>query len=73
MPCWQVLPGFLAETKYQNPIDNSNTPFQKAHGTDLGPFSWGQDKPVYLKNFSLWMTASREGQNDFLDIFPPLR
>lgn len=70
MPCWQVLPEFLAETKYQNPTDSTHTPFQKAHGTDLVPFLWLQDKPVYLKNFGAWMTASREGQNIFLDVFP---
>ena len=70
MPCWQVLPEFLADTKYQNPTDSTHTPFQKAHGTDLPPFLWLQDKPVYLKNFSAWMTASREGQNIFLDVFP---
>ena len=65
-----MLPEFLAETKYQNPTDGTRTPFQKAHRTDLGPFLWAQDKPVYLKNFSLWMTAGREGQNIFLDSFP---
>ena len=70
MPCWQILPGFLAETKYQNPTDITHTPFHKAHGTDLVPFLWAQDKPVYLKNFAAWMTACREGQNIFLDVFP---
>lgn len=70
MPCWQALPEFLAETKYQNPTDSTHTPFQKGHGTDLVPFLWLQDKPTYLNNFGSWMTASREGQNTFLDIFP---
>lgn len=68
MPCWQVFPEFIAETKYQNPT--THTPFQKAHDTDLMPFLWLQDKPVYLKNFSAWMTADREGQNHFLNVFP---
>ena len=70
LPCWQALPEFLAGTKYQNPSDSAHTPFQRAHSTDLPPFLWLQDKPVYLNNLGLWMTASREGQNHFLDIFP---
>ena len=70
MPCWQVLPQFLAETKYQNPTESTHTPFQKAHGTDLVPFLWLQDKPIYLNNFGTWISASREGQNIFLDVFP---
>ena len=70
MPCWQALPDFLAGTKYQNPTDSAHTPFQKAHGTDLPPFLWLQGKPEYLNNFVSWMTASREGQKIFLDVFP---
>lgn len=70
MPCWQVLPQFLAETKYRNPTESTHTPFQKAHGTDLVPFLWLQDKPIYLNNFGTWISASREGQNIFLDVFP---
>lgn len=70
MPTWQALPEFLTENKYQNPTDNAHTPFQKAHRTDLPTFLWLQDKPVYLNNFNSWMTANREGQNTFLDVFP---
>lgn len=70
MPCWQAFPKFLEETKYQNPRDGANSPFQKGHSTDLVPFLWIQDKPTYRNNFGLWVAASREGQNIFLDVYP---
>ena len=70
MPCWYTLPDFLAELKYQNPDNNLSCAFQKAHNTTLPPFFWLQDKPTDRDNFSLWMGASREGQNIFLDVFP---
>ena len=70
MPCVQALTAFLAETEYQNPTDGSKCAFQKAHKTDLAPFLWVQDKPAYRDNFALWIGASREGQKNFLDVFP---
>ena len=70
MPCVQALTAFLAETEYQNPTDGSKCAFQKAHKTDLAPFLWVQDKPAYRDNFALWIGACREGQKNFLDVFP---
>ena len=64
------MPEFLAETEYQNPVDRTHTPFHKAHGTDLAPFLWLQNKPDYLRNFAAWISVGREAQNSFLDAFP---
>ncbi|KAL8790085.1 MAG: hypothetical protein Q9213_000787 [Squamulea squamosa] len=67
---WHVLPEFLAETKYLNPIDATASPFQKAHKTELPAFRWMPKTPIYTSNFAKWVDASREGQNGFLDSFP---
>ena len=70
MPCYHALPEFLAETNYQNPDNNLMCAFQKTYDTNLPPFIWLQDKASDRDDFSLWMGASREGQNNFLDVFP---
>lgn len=70
MPSYQKLPEFLAETKYRNPSDSAHCAFQKGHATNLPPFLWIQDKPIYLNNFSQWIGASHEGKNVFLDVYP---
>lgn len=44
--------------------------FQEAHGTDLMPLLWLQDKPLSLTNFSAVMTADSEGHNHLLDVIP---
>lgn len=70
MPCWQALPDFLSETKYQNPTDPAHCAFQKGQRTDLLPFQWALSVPSRFNNFNLWMFANREGQNTFLDVYP---
>ncbi len=35
MPCLQVLPEFLAETRYPNPTNSSYRAFQEVHRTGL--------------------------------------
>lgn len=70
LPCWQALPEFLAETKYQNPSDGAHSPFQKGHRTDQMPFDWALAVPSRFDNFLQWMMANREGQKMFLDVYP---
>ena len=70
MPCFQKLPQFLVDTNYQNPSDAANTPFQRAHKTDLPPFVWILNHPFNFESFVQWMTAQREGQPIWLDVFP---
>ncbi|KAL6715993.1 hypothetical protein ACLMJK_006955 [Lecanora helva] len=70
MPAYQALPEFLAETRYQNPSDSANSPFQKGHATDLLPWIWLQTKPANRDAFGQWIGASHEIKNVFLDVFP---
>ena len=70
MPCYQQLPSFLASTKYQNPMNPVQSPFQPAHNTDLHPFVWIQSHPVNMGYFIQWMTSQREGQKIWLDVYP---
>ena len=70
MPCWQALPEFLAETKYQNPTDSAHSAFQKGHNTEQLPFQWALSVPSRFNNSNLWMAANCEGQNIFLDVYP---
>jgi demethylsterigmatocystin 6-O-methyltransferase len=70
MPCWQALPKFLAETKYQNPTDPAHCAFQEGHNTEQMAFQWALSVPSRFDNFNLWMAATHEGQNTFLDVYP---
>ena len=70
MPCFQKLPQFLIDTKYQNPSDSANSPFQRAHNTDQPPFVWIVNHPFKFESFIQWMTAHREDQLTWLDVFP---
>jgi demethylsterigmatocystin 6-O-methyltransferase len=71
LPCWIALPEFLKSITYKNPSDARNTPFQIAHSTELPAFKWAMKEPRLFEDFSLWMTAQRQGELSWLDIFPP--
>ncbi|KAL8714652.1 MAG: hypothetical protein Q9220_001601 [cf. Caloplaca sp. 1 TL-2023] len=53
-------------------LDPVRTAFQVAQKTDLPAFQWAvtQDSHI-LRDFSLWMSAQRAGQNSWLEAFPP--
>ena len=68
-PCWQVLPSFLSDTKYANPSQITNTPFQRAHKTEEPAFVWAMSQPQLLQDFNLWMTATHEKQKSWLNVF----
>ncbi len=70
MPCFQQLPKFLADTQYRNPSDAASSAFQSAHKTDQHPFVWIVTHPPNFNYFVQWMTAQREGQPIWLDVFP---
>lgn len=70
MPCFQKLPQFLVDTKFRNPSDGTNSPFQRAHSTNLAPFVWIVNNPSNFEYFIQWMTVQREGQPIWLDVFP---
>lgn len=69
-PAWAALPAFLERTKYQNPSDGANCPFQPAHNTPETLFEWFPKHPTNHEAFMLWMTAQREGRDRWLDFFP---
>ena len=59
----------LSRFLYQNPSDSANTPFQRADNIDQAPFVWIVDHPFNFEFFIQWMTAQREGQLIWLDVF----
>ncbi|KAL8650284.1 MAG: hypothetical protein Q9210_003917 [Variospora velana] len=69
-PAWVALPAFLEKTKYQNPSDGANCPFQPAHNTPETLFEWFPKHPAKHEAFMLWMTGQREGRDRWLDFFP---
>ena len=71
MPCWQCLPEFLDNTKYQNPADATHTAFQLGHHINEPAWVWAMSQPQRVQNFNLWMTATHEGKKSWLDVFPP--
>lgn len=56
-PAVQALPDFLAENKYQDVNDASNTAFQKAFPTDLPAFQWLPTQPERFGPFQQGMTV----------------
>lgn len=69
-PAYQALPEFFKATKYKNPADASYTPFHMGHRTNIPLFEWFQRNPDKLGFFMEWMTAQREGEDVWLDLFP---
>lgn len=51
------MPDFFAENKYQDVTSNTNTPFQKAHNTNLPSFEWLVQHPKHFENLQKVMTA----------------
>lgn len=70
LPCYQSLPKFLRDTKYENPSDWSHSAFQYGHKTDLPAFLWLPQNPSNLDSFMMWMIGNRAGQKTWLDVFP---
>ena len=71
-PAWYKLPAFLAKTKYQNPEDAMNGPFQYAYNTELHGFAWimQPENSTFLNNFNTWLAGSHEGIPKWLDWYP---
>ena len=69
-PAWAALPSFLEKTKYRNPSDPANCPFQLGHNTPEILFDWFPKHPRNHHAFMLWMTAQHEGRERWLDFFP---
>lgn len=51
------MPDFFAENNYQDVTNNTNTPFQKAHNTNLTLFEWIVQRPKQFDALQKVMTA----------------
>lgn len=69
-PVWHSLPSWLAQTRYQNPINTSHTAFQLAYETTEGFFAFLARQPQFLKVFQLYKTAFAEGRASWIDFSP---
>ena len=69
-PIWNKLPQALAETKYRNPTDVTQTGTQLAFKTDEPFFQFLAKKPDTLRDFGTFMSTQRVGRPNFLDIYP---
>ncbi|KAK3945224.1 S-adenosyl-L-methionine-dependent methyltransferase [Diplogelasinospora grovesii] len=69
LPCLQATPKFLADTKYQNPADMNNGPFQRGHNTTLPGFAYAAQHRELMDNFNLWMSETHDSQSTWLDVY----
>lgn len=69
MPCLLAAPQFLADTKYANPDNLVNSPFQSAHNTKEPAFVWAMRQPRIMEDFNLWMSELHDGRKTWLDVF----
>lgn len=69
-PQYQDLPSVLAETKYENLSDNTQTVFNKTFKTSLPVFLWFLQHPEAFNHFNKYMGAQRVGMPTWLDVYP---
>jgi len=69
-PTIQALPDFLIENKYQDIVENTHTPLQKAWNTPFPAFIWVQTKPESFAHFNQYMAVQRMGMPTWLDVYP---
>ena len=70
MPSWANLPAILADSDYQNPVDNLHTGFQVGLRTNIHIFEWFATHPKIFSDFNIFMSAQREGRAYWLDFYP---
>ncbi|KAH9866814.1 hypothetical protein J1614_008507 [Plenodomus biglobosus] len=70
VPPYQVLPDYLKETGYKNPVDEKKTAFQVAFNTPLNSYAWFASHPVHLKHFNTYMALRRKPDTTWLSIYP---
>lgn len=69
-PVFQAFPDFLAENKYQDVNDASNTAFQKAFDTNLPAFQWLPTQPERFHPLQQVMTVQGALGNQWFSVFP---
>ena len=69
-PTWASLPATLAESHYENPVDNLHTGLQVGLRTSLHAFEWFARRPKVFNDFNVFMSAQREGRVYWLEFYP---
>ncbi|KAH6683931.1 S-adenosyl-L-methionine-dependent methyltransferase [Halenospora varia] len=65
------LPSYLARTKYQNPSDAYDGPFQAFHNTSLHCFDWLATQPLLQQAFNVAMSMARSNKTQkWFEYFP---
>jgi demethylsterigmatocystin 6-O-methyltransferase len=70
-PAIWALPSFLTENKYQDIVNPTITPLQKAWNIgDQNAFIWVQSKPENFFHFNRFMQTQHQGMRQWLDLYP---
>ena len=64
------MPTFLEQTKYRNPSDYVDGPFQFAHKTNLGMFEFLNEQPKRLSAFNTYMMGHRADRIPWFEYYP---
>ena len=66
-PIFQKLPAYLSTTGYQEPLDNTNGPFQFGHDTTLKSPVWRKERPRIQQAFNNHMAGYHQGRPSWMD------
>ena len=66
-PSFHGIPEYLKETKYQNPGNIFDGPFQYAHKTKNPFFVWLAERPENAAQFNNYMSGYRQGKRSWMD------
>lgn len=61
------MPAYLKKTKYQNPGNNTDGPFQYAHHTKEPFFAWLSERAEHFERFVSLMSGYRQGKRSWMD------
>jgi SAM-dependent methyltransferase len=69
-PSFAQLPRYLRETKFQNPENTINGPFQYAHNFDGHAFGWLMQHPKVFQAFHSYANMLWQHRPSWLDMYP---
>ena len=61
------IPAYLKKTKYRNPVNVADGPFQYAHNTQSTYYRWLADRPEHYQRFNNYMKGCRERKRSWMD------
>ena len=65
-----MMPTFLKQTGYKNPINHTDGPFQYAFKTHESLFVWFNQRPERLDVANTFMEGQRDGRNSWFEYYP---